>query len=82
MPAPSSVQEVRRFIGMSQTCEPLRWLTQEDQEFSWGREDKLEFDKVRGLINYLLTFYDVTKPATIQCDASTWEASSLSLKGL
>ena len=84
MPAPTSVPEVRRFLGMcnylsrfipklSQASEPCRALTESNKDFVWGKVEQEHFEQIKALISedQLLRFYNVKKPTTIQCDAST-----------
>ena len=84
MPAPTSAPEVRRFLGMcnylsrfipklSQVSEPLRALTESNKDFVWGKVEQEHFEQIKALISkdQLLHFYNVKKPTTIQCDAST-----------
>jgi hypothetical protein len=84
MPAPVDRKGVLRLIGfatyLSKFCprfsdviEPLRSLAKRDNEFAW-RPDPHEraFSELKRLIIEAptLAYYDVTKPVTIQCDAS------------
>jgi hypothetical protein len=84
MPAPVDRKGVLRLIGfatyLSKFCprfsdviEPLRSLAKRDNEFVW-RPDPHEraFSELKRLIIEAptLAYYDVTKPVTIQCDAS------------
>ena len=83
MPAPTTPQEVRRFLGManylskflpklSQISEPLRKLTEKEAEFQWNREEREAFAKIKELMcsDTVLAYFDDSKPITIQCDAS------------
>lgn len=83
MPTPTTVTQVRSFLGMcnyfakfvqnlSQTTEPLRRLTENDVKFVWSECEQRSFDGVKDLISsdLLLAYYDMSKPVTIHCDAS------------
>ena len=89
IPAPTSVPEVRRFLGMcnylsrfilklSQVSEPLRALTESNKNFVWGKAEQEHFEQMKALISedQLLRFYDVKKPTTIQFDASITSPAS------
>ena len=83
MPTPTTVTQVRSFLGMcnylakfvqnlSQATEPLRRLTENNVKFVWDEGEQRCFDQVKELISgdLLLAYYDMSKPVTIHCDAS------------
>ena len=51
---------------------PLRELEKSDVLFHWDHPQKKSFEKIKELVSQapVLQYYDVTKPVTIQCDAS------------
>lgn len=84
MPTPMDVEQVRRFLGftnyiakfmpnLSAVCEPIRRLVQKDAEFVWGPDQQEAFERVKDIATAerSLSYYDVTKPVVLQCDAST-----------
>ena len=84
MAEPKTPQEVRRFLGMvnylakflpnlSQVTEPLRKLTQKEEEFKWGKEEEVTFRTVKSMLcsEDVLAYFDAQKEIVIQCDAST-----------
>ena len=83
MPAPCDVQGVQRINGfvnylakflpnLSDVMEPLRRLTRNDIDWSWGEEQETAFQKVKELVaaTPVLRCYDPAKEITLQCDAS------------
>ena len=83
MPVPTSVPELKRFLGMvgyisrflpnlSEVLAPLRQLTQRSVEWYWSMQCQQSFDRVKCLITTapVLRFYDPRREATVQCDAS------------
>ena len=75
MPAPTTVTQVRSFLGMcnhlskfvpnlSQATETLRKLTENNQPFHWSELEQTCFDGLKELITseLLLVYYDVNKP--------------------
>ena len=84
MAEPTSLQEVRRFLGManylfrflpslSQISEPLQKLTEKEAEFHWGNSEEAAFKQIKNLMctEKVLAYYDGSKPIVIQCDANT-----------
>ena len=83
MPHPTNVQSLRRFLGMvnylakflpclSDETEVLRKLTEKDAEWCWLTAHEEAMARIQRMISTapVLAYYDVTKPVTIQCDAS------------
>ena len=83
MPTPDSVAAIRRLMGManyvsrflpglSDMMEPLRKLTCQDTEWWWGPEHDQAVEKVKKAITAapVLRYFDSTKTATVQADAS------------
>ena len=83
MPDPTDVQALRRFLGMvnylakflprlSEETEVLRKLTEKDAQWCWLPTHADAVARVKDLIVSapVLAYYDVSKPVTIQCDAS------------
>ena len=80
---PKDMKALQRFLGtvnylarflprLSQVCEPLRRLLAKDVEWSWQTQQQAAFDQTKQLVakHPVLTYYDVSKPVTVQCDAS------------
>ena len=83
MPDPTDAQSLRRFLGMvnylakllprlSEETELLRKLTEKDAQWCWFPPHAQAVAQVEEMIISapVLTYYDVTKPVVIQCDAS------------
>ncbi len=83
MPRPTDKAGVQRFLGMCQYLSmfvpnlseiilPLRELTKQDMEFILSRTQENAFQSAKDLIsnNTVLQYYDVSKPVTLQVDAS------------
>ncbi|KAL9955782.1 hypothetical protein ACROYT_G037161 [Oculina patagonica] len=83
MPEPESKEDVKRLLGfiqfqsrylpgLSTVDAPLRELEKSDVLFHWDHPQKESFKKIKELVSQapVLQYYDVTKPVTIQCDAS------------
>jgi hypothetical protein len=83
MPRPTDKAGVQQFLGMcqylskfvpnlSETVLPLRELTKQDMEFIWSRTQENAFQRAKDLISNdtVLRYYDVSKPVTLQVDAS------------
>jgi len=77
------VQEVQRLNGtvnylsrflpqLSSVMRPLMKLTRKEQQWIWGWEQAKAFSDVQKLVTQapVLTYFDVTKPITVQCDSS------------
>ena len=83
MARPTSKTGVQRFLGMCQYLSkftpnlservlPLRKLTKQDAKFIWANTHKSAFQTAKELIatTTVLRYYDVTKPVTLQVNAS------------
>ena len=83
MPKPTSKEDVRRLIGMSnylspyipnmsEITSPIRSLLKNNVQFQWLPEHSLAFDKIKEVLmsDPVLQFYEPNKAVTIQCDAS------------
>ena len=67
------VQFLSRYLPSLSTIDaPLRELEKSDALFHWDYPQKTSFEKIKQLVSQapILQYYDVTKPVTIQCDAS------------
>ncbi|XP_058448832.1 uncharacterized protein K02A2.6-like [Malaya genurostris] len=82
-PTPTNKKEVHRFVGMvnylsryirdlsvNLTC--LRKLIVETTPWQWTPTEQKEFQLIKNVVSNIdtLQYYDVTKPLTIECDAS------------
>ena len=83
MPYPEDKKAVKRFVGMvmylekfipklSQICEPLTALLKDAVDFRMTEKEKRAVDCIKETISLdaELRYFDSTKPAVIQCDAS------------
>lgn len=83
MPHPTDAKVVQRFIGfvtyltkfmphLSGVCEPLRRLLDKDVTWHWLSKHEAAVQEIKQLVTtaLVLRYYDVTKPVTIQSDAS------------
>lgn len=83
LPAPTSVREIRGFIGMcsyyrrfipnfSQIAEPLIDLTRKYAKFRWSETCQRAFDYLKKSLTVvpLLTYPDINKPYVLYTDAS------------
>ena len=83
MPSPADRKGVMRLLGtvnylstiipnMSQVTEPIRLLLRQDIEFQWNYEQETAFSQIKDILtgNPVLKYFDVSKPVTVQCDAS------------
>lgn len=83
MRRPENVKAVQRFIGLatylsrfmphlSETCKPLRRLTDKGALWSWQSQQEEAFQSVKLLVSCqpILKYYNVHEEVTIQCDAS------------
>lgn len=83
-PAPKTVKQVRRLIGMvnwyrrfipncSEVLQPISNLTKKGVKFNWTDDAQRSFDKVKQLLSSapVLVNPDYDKPFFIRCDAST-----------
>ena len=80
---PTNQTELQSFLGfitylaayipnMSAHTKPLRSLLQKDIDFQWNHEQSTAFEEIKRLIceANTLTYFDSSKPTTIQVDAS------------
>ena len=85
MPAPSSVPQLRQILGMIHylgsflpdlhvVTRPLNDLLKADAVWFWGPDQEQSFNAVKALVSAapVLAFYDVTTPATVRADASSY----------
>ena len=99
MPTPINVPSLQRLLGMikylaqyipneSTITAPLRALLKKEVEWNWTFEHDSAMNKLREVLTSepVLAYYDVTKPVTIQADASVrlgsmpapgWKSNSL-----
>ena len=81
--APTSVSEVKSFLGLAQYCskfipdfasvtDPLWELTRADQKFEWSKRQQNAFDKVKSLITEAptLSYYNQKAKTRLITDAS------------
>ena len=93
MPEPKSKEDILRFLGfvqyiakfipgLSEVDGPLRELTRKDIDFIWEEPQQRSFDRLKELCCCapVLAFYDVDKPVTIQCDASSYAVGGVLLQ--
>jgi hypothetical protein len=62
-----------KFIpNLSEITEPVRMLLKKDTEFIWLSQHDVALGKIKQTLvgAPVLSYFDVDKPATIQCDAS------------
>ena len=84
MKTPSTVEELRRFLGyvnylsrfmphLATVTEPMRSLLVKGAEFAWGEKQEKAFKSVKKLAvsSDTLGYYNHDKPLILQCDAST-----------
>ncbi len=59
---------------LAEVSEPLRRLTEKDAVFTWQSQQEEAFNSVKQMLTQepLLRYYDVTRPVSIQCDASEY----------
>ena len=92
MPAPTSVKEVRRFIGMANffsrfmphmanVLQPLHQLTGKNA-WDWGPEHDSAINSVKRALSTapILKYFDKQIPTTLQCDASTYGLGAVLLQ--
>ena len=83
MPEPEDVTALKRFLGMvtylaklmphlSEMTEPLRRLENKNVEFQWLDQHSIAMNTIKKFLTEapVLRYYDVSKPVTVQCDAS------------
>ena len=87
---PTSVGEVRSFLGMVTYCakfipnfsdvtKPLRELTKKDARFQWKDEHNQAFQKVKELLtsDTVMAYFDKTKQSELTTDASPFGLSAI-----
>jgi len=85
MPVLTDVTALQRFLGMvnylgkfipnfSQLTAPLRQLTHKDTEWTWHEQQQNAFEALKKHMSCppVLSYYDVSKPVTLTCDASQY----------
>ena len=83
MPPPNDVPSLRRLLGMarylsqyipneSTITAPMRELLKKNVDWQWTKSHDAALQQLKKALveSPTLTFYDVTQPVTIQCDAS------------
>ncbi|KAF7644963.1 hypothetical protein LDENG_00213030 [Lucifuga dentata] len=83
MPHPTDTKGVQRLIGfinylskfmpwLSEVCEPLRRLLDKDVTWHWLPKQEAAVEEIKQFVTAVpvLKYYDVSKPVTIQSDAS------------
>ena len=83
MPPPTDVSSLQRLLGMSRYLSqyipnestitaPLRELLKKNADWKWTKSHDTALQQLKTALTHALTlsFYDVHKPVTIQCDAS------------
>ena len=89
-PAPTSVAEVRSFLGManysanfiqhySETTAPLRHLTKKNARFQWTKECQKAFETLKQAMvsPQVMSYYDPTRPTELIVDASKYGLASM-----
>ena len=90
---PKNVAEIQRFLGcvnylarllpkVSDTVKPLRDLTCKKNQWRWTEKEQKSFYETRRLLTLqlILSYYDVNKSVTIQCDASNYGTGGVLLQ--
>ena len=85
MPAPTSVSDVRRFLGMvnqqakfvphlAEKTSSMRDLLNKKNDFTWGIQQQKAFDDLKSDLSNTptLAYYDPTRETTISADASSF----------
>ena len=83
MPEPEDVTALKQFLGMvtylakfmphlSEMTEPLRCLEDQNVEFQWLDQHSIAMNTIKKFLTEapVLHYYDVSKPVTVQCNAS------------
>lgn len=83
MAKPENLTDLQRFLGLvtylakfvpalSERCEVLRQLSQKDVPWTWDSIHDKAFEALKKQISKapVLKYFNVTKPVTLQCDAS------------
>ncbi len=87
---PSSVKDVRSFLGMATYCvkfipnfshlsEPLRKLTTKNAQFRWTECEQRAFDNIKNALTSktVMAYFDQTKQTELVTDASPWGLSAI-----
>lgn len=90
MPVPSSVSEVRSFLGLcsyyrrfirdfASEAKPLHRLTEKGRKFQWTKEAHDAFETLRNkLISApIISLPDISKPFKLDTDASNWSIGAV-----
>ena len=93
MPPPVNKKGVERLLGrinylakfipnMSTVTHPMRTLLKSDVTFAWEEPQRKSFSEIKQILSAapVLTYFDVTKPVTITCDASQTGLGALLLQ--
>ena len=93
MPPPVDKKGVERLLGtinylakfipnMSTVTHPMRTLLKSDVTFAWEEPQRKSFSEIKQILSAapVLTYFDVTKPVTITCDASQTGLGALLLQ--
>ena len=83
MPIPTDVPSVQRFVGfvnyfarflpkLAELCEPLRRLTDKNEDWKWTDTHQRAFDSICKAVTCapVLKYFNVNQSVVIQCDAS------------
>lgn len=81
--APDSKEALLRFLGMvtyssrhiknlSSEADNSRRLTRHDTEWIWTRKEEDDFESIKSLVTNIKeqSYFDVSQPITLECDAS------------
>ena len=93
MTVPADVTALQRFLGMvnylgkfipnfSELSAPLRQLTHRDAVWAWHEQQQNAFEALKSHMSCppVLSYYDVSKPVTLTCDASQYGLGSACLQ--
>eukprot|EP00794_Sanderia_malayensis_P006690 gene6690-7446_t len=90
MPAPTSVSDVRRFLGMvnqqarfvphlAEKTSSMRDLLNKKNDFTWGIQQQKAYDDLKSALNNTpkLAYFDPTRETTITADATSFGLGAL-----
>lgn len=95
MQVPKTKAELQTFLGMitylsnfapnlAEITSPLRRLLTKDVEFAWDYTQQQAFDKVKEILTVvpgpILSYYESSKPLTLQTDASKYGLGAVLLQ--